>query len=129
MKSEKISLQKISCISLFLMIILTCNAQKEGIQSITISNLESHLYFLAADELQGRETGEPGLEIAANYLASQAKKIGLGAVDDNSDYSQKYIIEENSWDLEKSVISISSPAKDTIIMKEDFYLMVPPVFE
>ena len=128
MKSEKISSQKISCICLSLMIILTCNAQKEGIQSITISDLESHLYFLAADELQGRETGEPGLEIAANYLASQAKKIGLGAVDENSDYSQKYTIEENSWDLEKSLISVSSPAKDTTIMKEDFYLIVPPAF-
>jgi hypothetical protein len=129
MKSGKISSHKISYIFLFLMIIFTCNAQKEGIQSITISDLESHLYFLASDELQGRETGEPGLEIAANYLASQAKKIGLKAVDDNNDYFQKYIIEENSWDPEKSLISISSPAKDTIKMEEDFYMIVPPVFE
>jgi hypothetical protein len=127
MNSEKISLQKISCICLFLLITLTSNAQKEGIHSITISNLESHLYFLAADELQGRETGEPGLEIAANYLASQAKKVGLKAVDDDSDYFQKYIIEENSWDPENSLISLSSPAKDTTIMKEDFYQIVPPL--
>lgn len=128
MKSIKMNLQKISYIFLFLMIILSSNAQKEGIQSITISNLESHLYFLASDELQGRENGEPGLEIAANYLASQAKKIGLKAVDDNNDYSQKYIIEESSWDFEKSVISISSPMKDTIIMDEDIYMIIPPVF-
>jgi hypothetical protein len=128
MKSGKISSPKICCIFQFLMIIITCNAQKEGIQSITISNLESHLYFLAADELQGRETGEPGLEIAANYLASQAKKIGLKAVDDNNDYFQKYIIEEKTLDSEESMISVSSPAKDTIKMKEDFYMIIPPDF-
>lgn len=125
--SKIVDMQKITFILMFLLPIFTSNAQKAGIQSITISNLESHLYFLAADELKGRETGEPGLEIAANYLAAQAKKIGLEAVDDNRDYYQKYIIEENSWDLDKSMISISSE-KDTIIVKEDIYLIVPPVF-
>ena len=113
---------------MLLLIIYTSNAQKTGIQSITISDLESHLYFLAADELQGRKTGEPGMEIAANYLASQAKKIGLEAADDNRDYFQDYIIEENSWDFEKSLISISSAEKDTLIMKEEIYMIIPPVF-
>jgi hypothetical protein len=129
MKTKKINLQQ-TCFFLLLCIASSlCSAQKDGIQSITISNLESHLYFLAADELQGRESGEPGLEIAANYLVSQAKKIGLKAVDDNHDFSQNYIIEDNSVDLEESTISIMSPAKDTIVMEEDFYLIVPPVFE
>jgi hypothetical protein len=114
---------------LFCITISICSAQKYGIQSITISNLESHLYFLAADELQGRAAGEPGQEIAANYLAAQAKKIGLKAVDDNKDYSQNYIIEGISCDMDESMISISSASKDSIIMTEDFYMIVPQAFE
>ncbi len=129
MKSIKINFLRVCCSILFCITISICSAQKDGIQSITISNLESHLYFLAADELQGRAAGEPGLEIAANYLAAQAKKIGLKAVDDNKDYSQNYIIEETSCDMDKSMISISSASKDSIIMTEDFYLIVPPAFE
>ena len=129
MKSIKINWLRVCCSILFCITISICSAQKDGIQSITISNLESHLYFLAADELQGRAAGEPGLEIAANYLAAQAKKIGLKAMDDNKDYSQNYIIEETSCNMDESMISVSSGSKDSIIMREDFYLMVPPAFE
>ena len=129
MKTEKSNFRQICFCLLFGIVPLVSSAQTEGLQSITISNLESHLYFLAADELMGRATGEPGLEIAANYLASQAKKIGLKAVEDNHDYFQNYIIEENSIDLTKSKISISSPLKDTAVIKDEFYLLVPPVFK
>jgi hypothetical protein len=120
----------IVCGSLFLCLTtLISNAQKEGLKSIKTGDLESHLYFLASDELQGRKTGEQGLEIAANYLASQAKKIGLLAADDNKDYSQNYIIEEYASDMEQSFISISSASGDSSIMNEDFYLIIPPLSE
>jgi len=104
-------------------------AQKNGLQSITISDLKSHLYFLASDELQGRATGEPGLEIAARYIASQAQKIGLGAVDENHDYFQDYIIEENVYDPENSKITIESSGSEPIILNDDFYLIIPQTFE
>jgi len=104
-------------------------AQKKGLGSVTTSDLESHLKFLASDELQGRETGEPGLEIAARYLASQAQKIGLKAADENLDYFQKYIIEENSYDLDNSIITIESSVSEPITMDDDFYLIIPEASE
>jgi hypothetical protein len=106
----------------------TVHSQKTGIQSITIPDLESHLYFLASDELQGRATGQPGMEIAANYLGSQVKKMDLLAVDDNKDYYQIYTIEENSWDPDKSKVSISSSSNDTVYLEEDIYMLLPPSF-
>ena len=126
MKSISIRVIKIHFIFIFLMILVAGHAQKTGVQSITISDLESHLYFLASDELQGRATGEPGLEIAASYLGTLAKKTGLKAVDDNKDYYQTYIIEESSWDTGKSAVSISSPSADTVKLKEDIYMILPP---
>ncbi|KPK86903.1 MAG: hypothetical protein AMS27_04135, partial [Bacteroides sp. SM23_62_1] len=104
-------------------------AQKIGIQSITISDLESHLWFLASDELQGRATGEIGHEIAARYLASQAQKIGLKAADNYNDFFQTYIIEENSYDLENSKITIESPGAEPVVMDDDFYLIIPEASE
>ncbi|HMQ47053.1 MAG TPA: M20/M25/M40 family metallo-hydrolase [Saprospiraceae bacterium] len=41
------------------------------------STLEAHLRFLAADELMGRRTGEPGNNIAARYLAAQFQALGI----------------------------------------------------
>ncbi|MEM6377026.1 MAG: M28 family peptidase [Bacteroidota bacterium] len=51
---------------------------------------ESHLRFLTADELRGRNTGTIELNIAARYIAEQFRKselIPLG--DDPNDYLQK----------------------------------------
>ena len=45
--------------------------------TITANDLEAHIRFLASDELEGRETAERGQKLAAKYLATQFKKIGL----------------------------------------------------
>jgi len=44
-----------------------------------VNTLESasHIWFLASDELRGRETGSPEIDIAASYIASQFRKYGV----------------------------------------------------
>ena len=46
-------------------------------QTITPGALSSHLYFLASDSLEGRETTTRGQKLAAQYLASQYRLMGL----------------------------------------------------
>ena len=46
-------------------------------QSITLSESELHLRFLASDELRGRDTGSPEIDIAARYIAEQFRRSGL----------------------------------------------------
>jgi hypothetical protein len=46
-------------------------------QTITPVALASRLYFLASDALEGRETGARGQKLAAQYLASQYRQMGL----------------------------------------------------
>lgn len=38
---------------------------------------KAQLSIIAADDMEGRETGQPGAEKAANYLAGEYKKLGL----------------------------------------------------
>jgi hypothetical protein len=45
--------------------------------AITPEAMRAHIEFLADDALEGRETGTRGHEIAANYVASQFRGIGL----------------------------------------------------
>ncbi|PIQ62559.1 MAG: peptidase M28 [Bacteroidetes bacterium CG12_big_fil_rev_8_21_14_0_65_60_17] len=45
--------------------------------TITANDLAAHLYFFASDHFQGRETTQPGQRLAAEYLASQYRLMGL----------------------------------------------------
>jgi Peptidase family M28 len=46
-------------------------------QSITPDSLAARLYFLASDLFEGRETGTRGQKLAAQYLVSQYRELGL----------------------------------------------------
>lgn len=48
----------------------------------------AHLQFLASDELKGRDTGEPGNDIAARYIAVQFEAYGLKTVPGMDSYLQ-----------------------------------------
>jgi Zn-dependent M28 family amino/carboxypeptidase len=48
-------------------------------QYISIADAKKHLSIIASDEFEGRETGKPGADKAANYLAAEFKKMGLQA--------------------------------------------------
>ena len=56
-------------------------AQKTGLESINAHDLKTHMLFLASDELEGRNTGEPGMNIAARYLAVQAARPDSGVLE------------------------------------------------
>ena len=49
----------------------------------------AHLQFLASDELQGRDTGEPGNDIAARYIAVQLQSYGVMKLPGMESYFQK----------------------------------------
>lgn len=59
-------------------------------QMITPESLAGRLYFLASDIFEGRETATRGQKLAADYLASQYRSLGLapkGTVKDNDPLS------------------------------------------
>lgn len=49
--------------------------------TVTAESLREHLSYLASDELGGRATPSPGLELAANYIMAQFLVAGLEPVD------------------------------------------------
>lgn len=60
---------------------LTANESTEAVrryqQLITPEKLAARLYFLASDAFEGRETATRGQKMAADYLASQYRSLGL----------------------------------------------------
>jgi hypothetical protein len=50
---------------------------------LTANDLKADVSFLASDALQGRGTPSPGLDIAAEFIASQFRRAGLEPADDD----------------------------------------------
>ena len=56
--------------------------------TVSKEDIEGHIYFLASDELKGRGTGTPELDIAASYLANSLRRYGVKPAGDNGSYYQ-----------------------------------------
>ncbi|MBU6119603.1 M28 family peptidase [Hymenobacter siberiensis] len=66
---------------------------------VTAERLRTHLAVLASDEYEGRETGQKGQHMAADYVATQFKAAGLtGPVTTGTDpYQQHFDVEQVTW--------------------------------
>lgn len=77
------------------------NAQKFA-GEINVKTAKKHLYILASDKFEGRETGKPGAEKAANYIANEFKKLKLTAPV-NGSYFQNVPLVETSFEVSSFV--------------------------
>jgi Zn-dependent M28 family amino/carboxypeptidase len=84
---------------LFLLAVsLSCTSQKNSVSdvnpteymnSITALDLKTHLYIVASDEMQGRETGSAGQKKAGQYLIDQYKTNTVSFPKGATDFYQK----------------------------------------
>jgi Peptidase family M28 len=95
------------------LLVLTATAQKKNktaekfAQTILASDLQTHLFIVAAPEMEGRETGTEGQRKAAEYLKQQFTKIGI-APGNNGSYEQFYPLYKDT--LKDAQININGKA-------------------
>ncbi len=116
-------------LSAFLAMIICSNyswSQKAipGTDKINSTDLETYVSFLASPSMSGRSNGEKELDITVNYLASQAKLMGLKPANGSS-YLQPYSLMKKSIDLEKSEIKVFTSGKDSVGFREPIYQLLP----
>ena len=61
-------------------------------ETITAADLKEYLTVLASDEYEGRETGEKGQKMAAEYIAKHFSEFGLTPIDANKNYLQEFTL-------------------------------------
>ncbi len=61
---------------------------EKGLNTINKENAEAYIGFLASDELEGREAGFQGGRIAAEYIVSNLKTMGIAPL--NESYYQPF---------------------------------------
>ena len=65
-------------ITFLLSFLLIAACQQTGIDKGKINeHLQSHISYLADDDLEGRLTGSKGAQKAADYIVNQFKEIGI----------------------------------------------------
>lgn len=64
--------------------------------TILASDLRKHLEVLASNEYEGRETGEKGQKMAAEYITNYFESIGLEPVV-NGSYVQPFDLRQDGW--------------------------------
>jgi hypothetical protein len=76
---------RIASLALFYTCVLSFAAypQEEGTCTITAKEVQAHVDFLASDLLLGRDSGTPGADLAAQYIATQFELLGLMRVTDD----------------------------------------------
>src|SRR5215211_2409127 len=56
---------------------------------ITAAQLKDYLYFVASDEMEGRDTPSRGLDTTAKFIATNLSRWGLKPGGDNGTYFQR----------------------------------------
>lgn len=64
-------------------------ATQRGADKITADQIRDYLTFISSDALEGRDTPSRGLDIAAQYLATNLSRWGLKPAGDAGSYFQK----------------------------------------
>jgi len=90
-------------------------------RTIQAADLEKNLRILAADDMQGRETGTPGQRKAADYIAKQFAAEGLKPIvkseDGKTSYLQPFKLYKKTWgDF------YVKAGKNTYTYPKDFYV-------
>ena len=96
--------------------------QQSAMDHISAQSLRGHLSFLASDLLEGRATPSRGLDLAAEYIASQFRRAGLEPVGDDGYFQTATLIQrEPNW--EGFQMTFSAGGKSISIDKTEAYIL------
>ncbi len=98
------------------------SAPPAAMETITAADIESGVYFLASDEMQGRAVDTLFNRITSHYLAHRFELMGLQPVTDDGYFQyfqllQSELLKNNSLEIRRSNSSRSTVA----MVKEDFF--------
>lgn len=83
-------------------------AEKKLAEGITAKQLSDYLYFVASDEMEGRDTPSRGLDTTAKFIGMNLSKWGFKPAGDNGTFFQKLAIRTEVTDPASNTLKIGS---------------------
>lgn len=82
------------------------NNEKKSAENITAKQLSDYLYFVASDEMEGRDTPSRGLDTVAKFMAMNLSHWGFKPAGDNGTYFQKIALRRDSIDAAATSVKV-----------------------
>ena len=114
-------IQRLS-IAAFLFFVITQNVFSQKVKKadkIILTDLQTHIHYLADDKLEGRRAGTPGEKLASDYISAEFQKAGLQPEGQNN-WLQPFEINDGKQINSSTELSINNV--DLKIEKEYFPL-------
>src|SRR3954466_15665342 len=92
-------------------------AERSAAGRITAERMKEILYYIASDEMQGRDTPSPGLDKTAEFIAENLKKLKLKPMGDKGSFLQHIALSKTEVDREHTTAQLGTR---TFRLGEDF---------
>jgi len=99
----------------------------EAANTITGPQTQARIAFLASDEMRGRNTPSPELEVAADYLATEFASFGLQPAGDAGGFLQRYPYTQVKIDRGTIELEVISGAEVTAWTLGSDFFAIPSV--
>ncbi len=99
--------------------------------AISAGELKAHVSFLASDALEGRDTPSKGLDVAAEYIASEFRRVGLEPAGEDGYFQTapyatirenltdfRFVIEKDGKTVEVSANMVRATAESMVDLKD-----------
>lgn len=100
-------------------------AQEPGRQSVDPNRLRAHIEFLASDSLRGRDTGSRDYQVAAEYVASEFRQLGLKPAGDKGSFYQQVPLLEHQLIAASAEAVIVTPDGPVALSYPEQFIMGP----
>ncbi|HSE20988.1 MAG TPA: M28 family peptidase [Pyrinomonadaceae bacterium] len=96
-------------------------SEREFSESVKLGTIREIVAALSADDMQGRGTGQPGGDKAAQFIADKFARLGLKPLGDKGSYLQAIRFRELQF-MNETSLKIGA---DTLKLGQDFYITPP----
>ena len=104
---------------------ISATAQKEALNAIDRNDLQAYMEFFASDDMAGRETGTPQNDIAALFIRSNLKRLGLNPIPGTGDYLQALPMISTRIDRKSSYLKINDLNNGTAFTTDSVVSLMP----
>jgi hypothetical protein len=91
--------------------------ERRTVEGVTAKQMKDYLYFVASDEMEGRDTPSRGLDTTAKFIAMNLSRWGFKPAGDDGTFFQKIALVREQTDALATTISIGG---QNFVFGEDF---------
>src|SRR5687768_17390155 len=85
---------------------ITAN-ERQMAETITAEQLKDYLYFVASDEMEGRDTPSRGLDLTAKFIGTMLSRWGVKPAGDDGTYFQKMELKRSAVNPTATTVTIN----------------------